>query len=412
MKNTQKGFIALYLTLLVVFVLSGIGASAFGLISSQQHIIKNTKTSLQAYYVAEAGVEDALHRVKNSLQWVSPISLGTMISNANISTTVSGIGAVKIITATGDDASRIRKVEVVYSLSGIAPQFFYGAHVGAGGIEMDNNSSVVGNVFSSGNIQGNSGAEITGTATVSGVGGQVSSGISIGGDAFMDHCESAQVAGTLYANTNNECSFGAFVSLGEPPLQAPLPITSGEIQAWKDAAEAGGIISGNYILDGSDTASLGPKKIIGNVTIENQAVWTLTGNIWVTGNVEIKNDARVLLDASFDAASGVIVADGVITIQNNSISSGSGIPGSYLMYLSTNAGNPAVNAKNNVIADILYASSGWILVENNLELHKITGHGVHLKNNAIITYETGLSSATFSSGPGASWELISWKEVE
>ena len=104
MISCQKGFIALYFTLLVVLVLSGVGVSAFVLISAQQNIIQNTKTSLQAYYGAEAGVEDALFRVKNSLQWSSPIALGILVSNTNIATTIEGIGSVKTITATGEDA--------------------------------------------------------------------------------------------------------------------------------------------------------------------------------------------------------------------------------------------------------------------------------------------------------------------
>ncbi|MCH7828736.1 pilus assembly PilX N-terminal domain-containing protein [Patescibacteria group bacterium] len=409
MNNIQQGFVALYLTLLVVFVLSGIGISAFVLTSSQQRIIQNTKASLQAYYGAEAGVEDALFRVKNSLNWSNPGSLNVL--DATVTTTVTDTPQGKLVVAEGNDSSRFRRVEALYRLAGIIPEFFYGAHIGDGGLIMHNNSQVIGDVFSNGDITGNSGAIVTGTARVAGLGGNLSN-ISVVGDVFVDECKDADITATLNANDNDGCSFGAFVSLGTPPDPVSLPITAEEIQGWKDAAEAGGVFFGDYELDKTETASLGPQKIVGNLLVADKAVLTLTGNLWVTGNVDVKNDAQVRLDVSFGGTSGVIVADSVITLQNITISSGSGSEGSYLMYLSTNTGNPAINIKNNAVADILYTSAGWILIENNDELRVVTGYGVHLENNAVITYEIELTSAIFSSGTGGAWELVSWKEVE
>jgi len=128
--------------------------------------------------------------------------------------------------------------------------------------------------------------------------------------------------------------------------------------------------------------------------------------------VDIKNEAQVQVATSLGAASAMIIADGIITIQNNSISSGSGTQGSYLMYLSTNTGNPAMQVKNNAIADIVYASAGWVVVENNDSLKQASGYGVHLKNNAVITYEAELVNTSFFTEPQAAWELVSWKEVE
>lgn len=409
MKKTQKGFIALYFTLLVVSVLSGIGVSAFALTSSQQNIIQNTKASLQAYYGAEAGVEDALFRVKNLLQWSNP---GTLTSlNAQVGIDITGEGSKRTVVAQGNDSSRIRKVQAVYQLSGIAPQFFYGAHVGENGLQMDNNSSVVGNVFTNGGVQGNSGAIITDTMTMAGIENQLQD-VHVQGDAFTYACVDAEVDGTLHTNSNDNCSFGAIETLETPLDSAPLPLSEEDIQGFKNTAEAGGVIYGSYELDGTDSATLGSRKIVGDLVVEDKAILTLTGTLWVTGNVDIKNEGQVHLDASFGYSSGVIVADGIIVLQNNSISQGSGTQGSYLMYLSTNTGNPAVQAKNNTVADILYASLGWVLVENNNELHEVIGEGVHLKNNAVITYESGIVSSTFSSGPGADWEVSSWKEVE
>lgn len=409
-KNMNKGFATLYLVLLIMFFMAAITASSFMLVSWQQRTWRNTQNSVQAYWAAEAGIEDALLRLKNSLGWINPISfnVGEAIATTTITETSPG---ANLVVAQGNDTSRIRKIQTVFELTGTTPTFFYGAQIGDGGLQMDNLSKVIGNVFSNGSIIAESGSQITGTATTAGTGKKIEKA-AILQNAFADICKDSTVTGVLHANSQTGCTFGSFVLLGTPPSSVPLPISSEEIQEWKDTAQAGGTITGGYELGGSDTATLGPKKIVGNLEIEDSAVLTLSGTLWVTGNVNVKNSARVKLASSYGVTSGAIVADGTITLENNSISEGSGNPKSYLIYLSTNSSNPALVIKNNAIADIVYTSQGWVEVQNNAQLVEVTGYGMHLKNSAIIQYETGIQDAKFTSGPGASFELSSWKEVE
>lgn len=405
----NKGFATLYLVLLTLFVMGAAVASSFLLVASQQRTSRNTQNSVQAYFAAEAGIEDALLRLKNSMAFLNPIVFNAGEGAASTTITETNPG-IYVVVAQGSDALRIRTVQAVYQLSGTTPEFFYGAHVGQGGLQMDNQSKVIGNVFSNGNIVAVSGSEITETATVAGLGGSIS-GVTAR-YAFSDICTGSSISQELHVNNKGNCTYGSYIPLGTPLSPVPLPISAQEIQQWKDDAQAGGVLQGNYELDGSDTATLGPKKIAGNLEVENSAVLTLSGTLWVTGNVTVKNLSRVKLASTFGAMSGVIVADGIMTVQDNSISEGSGNPDSYLIYLSTNASNPALTIKNNAIADILYTSQGWLEVQNNAQLVEVTGYGVHLKNNAVIQYETGLQDARFTAGPGASLELSSWKEVE
>ena len=238
------------------------------------------------------------------------------------------------------------------------------------------------------------------------------SNASVGQDAYVHSCVNSSVGATLHAATQSGCTFGSLTSSGLPILSAPLPITQAQIDQWKQDALAGGVISGNYDLSGTQSATLGPKKIQGSLTVQNFAQLTLAGTLWVTGNIEVKNSAQVRLDASYGTLSGVIVSDGEITLQNSSVSSGSGQAGSYLMYLSVSSLPGAIEIKNNAILDIVYTSQGGIEIKNNLQLKEATGYSIHLKNNATITYESGFQDARFTSGPGASFELSSWKEIE
>ncbi|TSC98171.1 MAG: Uncharacterized protein Greene101447_134 [Parcubacteria group bacterium Greene1014_47] len=409
-RNRQQGFSAIYVSVLVVFLTLSIGANIFLLASTSQKTVVNERLSLQSLYAAESGVEDALLRLKKGISWTNPLSV--LVGNAQAQTTISNlVGGARTVLATGNLASRTRRVQAVYAIDSSVPSFFYGAQVGTGGVVMDNLSKITGNVFSNGNIQGSSGTTITGTAIVAGQANTITNA-SITQDAYVQSCVNSSVGGILHAAAQSGCTFASLTASGIPVSSAPLPISQAEIDEWKQDALAGGVISGNYELSGTESATLGPKKIQGSLTVQNFAQLTLAGTLWVTGSIEVKNSAQVRLGTSYGTLSGVIVSDGNITLQNNSISSGSGQQGSYLMYLSTSPSEEAIRVKNNTIADILYTSQGGIDIENNIQTREVTGHSLHIQNNSTITYETGLQNAAFVSGPGAGWNVKSWKEVE
>ncbi|OGZ57737.1 MAG: hypothetical protein A3B96_00335 [Candidatus Spechtbacteria bacterium RIFCSPHIGHO2_02_FULL_43_15b] len=403
--SSQKGVIAILVIIVVMTAAAGISLSVVFAFLNKIKTVKDLSSSYESVYAAESGIEDALFRLGSGSSWVSPYTL--QVGDALTEVTISSIsGGVQTITSEGVSQNRFRRVQAVYEISSVTPGFFFGAQVGDLGIEMENNSQIVGNVFSNGDIEMENDALITGTVKISDAGNQLSGG-DIGGDAYVDTCINASVGGTLYALTSSGC--GVFVS-ESPPVPIPLPIPSATIDDWKADAEAGGTTTGNYNRS-SGTSSLGPRKIAGNMTIQNDAQVILTGTVWVTGDVIIKNNTQVRVDSGYETMSGVFISDGNITLENNSISSGSGQAGSYLMYISTSSEDPAIIIKNNAIVDILYASSQFVQVENNAAMREITGNGLRIKNNATVTYEIGLQDAAFISGPSGGWTVTSWKEI-
>ena len=408
----QKGFAALFITILVLAIILGIALSIAILTLGEQKISRNIVKSSQAYYVAEAGIEDVLLRLSRIMKWSSSyqLNIGDNFSNIEIS---EAIGGTRTITSSGNVVNRIRKLEIIYAIETTDVSFYYGAQVGDAGIKMENNSKIIGNVFSNGSLNGDlPHVIIEGTIKVAEAGKKIE-GATITQNAYGDICENSDITGELHATTQIECTYGSFISLTTPIDPLPLPISSSQIEKWKAEAAVGGIITGDYNLSGSATASLGPKKIEGNLIVQNNAILTITGTLWVTGDIDIKNLAQVRLDAAiYGNTSGVIISDGLIMLQNDSISSGSGLSGSYLMYLSTAATNPAINIKNNAKVDILYTNTGWIKVENNAAMRELTGYGIHIENNATVTYEIGLQDAVFTSGAGGGWQVASWREIE
>ena len=415
----QKGLIGLYLTIVVLVLMIGIIVSiGFGVLA-QQKIIQNTTQSAQSYFAAESGAEDALLRLQKGLNACNPpgsppCSNTLQVANASIITTISGIvGGARTITAEGDLGDRFRTVQIAHEVSSTGVGFFYGAQVGVGGLQMDNNAVVNGNVFSNGNVTGGNGSNITGTLQVAGAGKKLNN-VDIGVDAYVDICENngTIVTGVLHANTPGSCNYGSLTGSGLPILPIPLPIADSQIQQWKDEAAAGGTIIGNYTLNGA-AGSLGPRKITGELIVDNNAVLTVTGTLWVVGNVTIKNGSTIKLSSGYGSTSGIIISDSLVLLNNNSVSTGSGQAGSYLMYISTSPSLQAIEVRQgNTEATIAYTNTGTVLLDNGANLRDAVAYRLHIKQNATITYETGLQSAVFTSGPGGGWVVTGWKEIE
>lgn len=414
----------MYLTLLVLFVLSGIGASAFLFVSAQQRIIQNTRASLQAYYGAEAGVEDALFRIIREMDWSSSYSLwaGTAVVDVSVSPI---IGGVHTIVGEGDSGGRIRRVQAAYGFSSEDVSFNFGAHIGnpsiacppnCGGLEMKHNDSeIVGNVFSNASVSGLSSATITDNVVVAGADNTLRD-VRVNGDAEAYNCEGATIGGNLIYNSSgsNTCAGSASST---PDVIAPIgfPITPEMIADWQGKAQAGGLVDGGGDVLIDEDRVLGPGKVTGDLTIANNVTLTLTGTIWVTGAFVPGNNAVVELNEDYGDLSGAMIVEQTVNISNNVILRGSGAEGSFLLVVATSPSlsesTPAISVANNADSAVMFAPNGAIVIQNNASLVEVTAHKIVIKN-ATVTYDLGLASSKFTTGPGGGWELMSWKEVE
>jgi len=367
--------------------------------------------SRQSFFLSESVIEDSYFRLKvgKAIGSTNTITLGSDSAIATI--TDSGYNE-KTVSSTGDVSSRQRKNKIVLS-PGTGASFSYGVQTGVGGLVMGNNSKINGSVYSNGRITGS--GSITGaalSATTGGVTGLIS-GITVGlngvGDAKANTINSSTVAGTKYCQSTNNSPV-CNTTLPDP-VPIAMPISDQNILDWKAEAETGGIYSGNFTVTDS-SASLGPKKITGNLLIDNNANFTVTGNLWVQGNVTISNNVNVSLSPSYGASEGVLIADGIVSISNNAVFSGSGTPGSYLMVLSTSSSESAITLGNNAGAVILYAANGTVNLANNAGATAINGNKINLNNNAVISYDMGLINSNFVNGPSGGWSITSWKEIK
>lgn len=414
--NNEQGVALLLCITLVFSIILIIGAGLTSLTLNSLNIINNKIKSIKSYYAAEAGIEDSLLRLKNGMKFSESNTL--TIDNNLATTEISDLmGGSRTITSEGNSDNRIRKLSVNYTITTSEISFFYGAQVGEGGITMGNGSRIEGNVFSNGSISG--GGTITNTVTVATNGNGIS-GIEVGDNAYVYSCDNVDIENTLYYVSGGiieNCDYENIVDLGPEEIKPEaMPISQEQITDWKNEALSGGVFFGDYTIKGSETVSLGFIKITGNLIINISATLNITGLIYVEGNITIRNNAIIKLDGSFGSQSGIIISDGRIVVQNGVITQGSGEENSFLMLLSTNnsinPNDPAIDVSNNAEAAIFYASNGIIYLHNNINIKEATGYKLALDNNAIISYDSGLANANFSSGPGGSWQVENWQEIE
>lgn len=395
---------------------------------------KRAEQTIVAQALGDAGVEKAVWRLNQpggSYTGESNINMGTGILDIAV-TNIDTENKLVLATAyvpnkTSPKVTRKvqAKISADFNESGVS--FHYGVQVGGLGVTMSNNAKVIGNIYTGGSISCGNGAEITGDAYVSGTESEKTiNNCKIGNDAKAFNVTQSSVTRNLYyvgTKTGSTYAQGYKITAGELPPNQNLPLTQSTIDQWESWAQAGGTYNGNYLLTNFAQASLGPQKINGDLTVSNGATLTVTGAIWVTGNINFSNNAIIKLAPSFGTNSGMIIADsptdkatyGKVTVSNNVIIQGSGNPKSYIMILSTNTGstlgNPAINVGNNSTAVVYYSTVGMVEVSNNAQLRAVTGGGLHLSNGAQVQYDSGLADANFSAGPGGSWQIKEWQIV-
>ena len=206
--SKQKGaalFIAVFFFLATsLVVVNGLARSLI----QEYNGARNTLISTQAYYLAEAGGEDAFYRVKNSMQIGSTETL--ILNDATASVTIINVPGGKSILSEAVKDTRTRAVQTEISSNVTNVDFVHAARVGDGGVSMANNATisgfggVPGDIMSNGPVIGGNGTQITGDVVVT-------SSLS-GAQATSSVCSTDQIVGKISAQTDFAQSFKAVQS--------------------------------------------------------------------------------------------------------------------------------------------------------------------------------------------------------
>ncbi len=237
-------------------------------------------------------------------------------------------------------------------------------------------------------------------------------GTTVSDDAWAHTVQGATVTGTIYCQTGSYTNKACNTTRSDPTSEA-MPLSDANIQEWKDDAEVGGVITGDYSV-GFAGATLGPKKITGNLVVNGGGTLTVSGTLWVQGDITLSGGGKIRLASSYGANSGAIVTDGQVSLTGGANFSGSGTSGSYPFLITTSAcpaaagcaGNDAIYLSGGAGTVALIAQNGNVTISGGSSLKQVTAKQVTMDGGATLYYDSGLISESFSSGPGGSWEFV------
>jgi hypothetical protein len=383
--------------------------------------------SIQSFALAEGIIEDVGYRLLEGMavSAIEALNEGGTTASAVIT---SPAPDQREVLSSGITAEAVRKARINLVV-GTGAGFNFGVQTDVGGLLMEQSSTITGDVYSNGTVEARHNNTLTGNVISAGPNGLID-GVHVTESAYSYEIDDSWIEGDAhYQVIDVSTTVDGTKYPGSPILpQSSLPITDAQVAAWEAEAEAGGTISspcpgGVYKINSNTT--IGPIKIDCDLEFSGNNQITLTGSIWVVGDIIFKNNPYIKIDPSVGQKSLMIIADdpanrlnkSTITVPNNPDFEGSGAGRSYVLLISMNesaeqGGNvTAVDLKQGPTGDVLvYAGHGEVLLKQHVSLKEVTGWLVHLQESAEVTYESGLANLIFLGGPTAGFAIDRWVE--
>jgi hypothetical protein len=434
----QQGVVATLtlfgVTAVVLAIMSTLALVSIGELKMSQQ----GDTLEQTFYAAEAGLNEALYRLITNPALASQ-SYQTEDYQVDLSILPNPDNPYQRIVRSQatDSQGRVRTVQVIANTSSFGSGFDYAVQGGAGGVYLDNNSLVIGGIYSNGDIlpaSGGARGNIQGDVWAADF-HQIQR-VNVTGNAHANTILDSDIQShAFYQNIDNQTLVGGqpcpnqlcHASSSNPEIK-DFPVSAADVQLWKDDIDAladtlepnpddcpQSYSQGFYCV--TTNGQLGNQKINGGFYVGNGATLTLTGNLWVTGDIMLDNNGTIQIDPALGGVSLVVIADGIIDINNNYIIQNSGVLGSFVLMLSMNPSHdlsaPAIYASNNSDSIIFAALQGMLKVKNNGNLNAAVAETLYLEPNAQVTYDPLLSFFIISSGGGntVGTALGSWQEL-
>jgi hypothetical protein len=466
MKENNKGQAAILIIFVIgmVGLLIGISLSKTGFAESMMG--RGTAGSTYAFYVANAGIEDALYKIQfnegtdeegSGYGYPTAENYNINIGEGNVHVNISGSRNQRTIVSVGKYKNFVRKLKVKTYNTSIQPDFANVIHADLGGIELKGRTYVEGNVYSNTSIKGrnyncsaNAASKIVGNVwAVDDIKELESSdnGPCIVGNAYANNLYKCRIqSGTAYSANgyhatcpyDYECDPN--VGSCERPGSILLPDIGTELmkEYLSDAVEpfVGNCTIGQagnscwYPHPNDSVPTIGNIIIDGNLDIQHPLpLFYISGPIWVKGNIVIDHPTDIRLDPNLEEVSMILLAGdndrpdlGKIEIKQNSNFYANGNQFLLLASEYTNTendicadeGNVAVKIKANVQSILFYAINDCIIVDVGAGKEyrgSLLGKGVRVETNTEIFYDSLLESAVFSLSDDGGWQISSFTEL-
>jgi len=424
-------------------VLVALGFSAFG---PREVLTQKALTdSDKAYYAAQSGIEELMIRLRSHHNFGNEWTMTDELENgAVLHATISGDLSVKIATVTGTFEDYTRRIEIQLASSSSKTSFLFAVQSGTGGFELEKNTEIkgkdgaAGNIYSNGDILGEnrsggtSGSKVFGdvwaVGKISGLDGDGSGGVYVTGNVEVGDAVRCRVLGDVIAPVPPaNCPYNGEYIVSEAP--EPASVETIDIGFWKQQAEQSSVWVGDCVVGGKSgdcsvpDGKLGSIKIEGDLIVEPGSDFTLTGPVWVEGDVTINSNSEVYVDEALGSEGVVVVVDYPSdTFARGKIETASNVAfyqtsvGGPAVFVSTNtedncAAVPAIRVASNTATVVFSAPEGCVYFEANSFVRGVLAKVVHLSNNSSIEYDPRLATVILKTGLGG-WAVTGYREVE
>ncbi len=192
-KRGQVIIVALVLSAILLIMTT----TLIGYIISHARVGRYTLASVQAFHLAEAGIDKAINELNQNIAYTGETA--TPLGNGVLSIAIASLANnLKRISATAYVPNAVnpiatKTVKVTAGINSSIVSFRFGVQIGNGGVTMGNGSVIRGNLFSNGNVSG--GGQVTGDATV-----------ASGTQSSADQQWSIQNSGFNFGNTSSRAN--------------------------------------------------------------------------------------------------------------------------------------------------------------------------------------------------------------
>jgi hypothetical protein len=215
-------------------------------------------------------------------------------------------------------------------------------------------------------------------------------------------------SGIIYCQIGVSNNKSCDTSRGDPAVES-FPIPDSTINGWKNEATSS-VYTGNYTV-GYAGATLGPKKIVGNLSVAGGGVLQVSGPIWVTGTITINGGATVR--PSNSSKSYAVISDSTIGLSGGASILGGG-SGSHILLVSTSAADPAITVNGGANDTVVYAPNGGLYISGGAHIKAASANHITADGGADIVYDPDVSQINLTSGAsaGSTFQIKSWKETQ
>ena len=434
MKKAQKGS-ALIPFIIVLPMLILIAGYAMSLAVSSYRLAKRDQLHTHAQFATDAGIDYALQQINLDQNWAGTGAEVELLNDGSIKTTYqitvdNPDPDNKTVTAIGrtyrpvNAATPESSVKILVNLRPIRSGDF-SIVTGVGGLYLSNSAKIVGgDVFVNGEVSLINSAQI----------GLSTSPVNL--DVAHQTCPNPPDA--TYPQL---CASG---ENGEPITIQNTAHIYGDVKANNQVSTAGMSMNGLLASSGVTPQSLPPHdrdaqkaavaetqtdawascdsntevrtwpanlKITGNVTIEKKCQITITGDVWITGNLDVSNSAQLIVADTLGATRPNIMVDGQLGasfINSAALKSNVSNTGMQIITYYSRAscspdcadvtGTDLYNTRNDVTISldnsaegaqsVYYARWSRVQINNSGQIGALVGQTVELKNSGTVTFGT------------------------